>query len=83
MQRFIQKQKNVMKLGQKIPYLGIFGMEFNKSYYQIFNHYSRICETTKFQSKQKNLGPKILYYVSGLECSKTIVIFVINALQFV
>ena len=55
MQRFIQKQKNIMKLGQKIPYLGIFGMEFNKSYYQIFNQYSRICETTKFQSKQKKL----------------------------
>ena len=79
------KNKKTLNLGPKIPYLGIFGLQFNKNYYQIFNQYSRICETIKFHPKQQknNLGPKMLYWVFGLECSKTIVIFVINALQFV
>ena len=80
----LSKNKKTLNLGPKIPYLGIFGLQFNKNYYQIFNQYSRICETIKFHPKpKKNLGPKMLYWVFGLECSKTIVIFVINALQFV
>ena len=37
----------------EIPYLGIFGVQFNKNYYQNFDQYSRICETTKFHPKQK------------------------------
>ena len=37
----------------KIPYLGIFGLQFNKNYYQTFNQYTRICETIKFHPKQK------------------------------
>ena len=36
MQRFIQKQK-IFKIGTKIPHVGIFGLQFNKIYYQIFN----------------------------------------------
>ena len=36
MQRFIQNQKT-LNLGKKIHYLGIFGVQFNKNYYQIFN----------------------------------------------
>ena len=62
-----------------------FGLRFNKTYYQIFNQYPRICETINFDLKRKkiNLGPKMLYWAFGLEFSKIIVIFVINALQSV
>ena len=48
---FIQKQKT-LNLGPKIPYLGIFGLQFNKNYSQISNQYSRNCETTKFHPKK-------------------------------
>ena len=50
-------------MGPKIPYLDIFGLQFNKNYCQTFNQYTRICETIKFHQKQKktNLGPKMLY----------------------
>ena len=37
----------------KIPYLDIFGLQFNKNYCQTFNQYTRICETIKFHQKQK------------------------------
>ena len=46
------KNKKTLNLGPKIPYLGIFGLQFNKNYYQIFNQYFRICETIKFHPKQ-------------------------------
>ena len=36
MQSFIQKQKT-LNLGPKVPYLGIFSVQFTKDYYQIFN----------------------------------------------
>ena len=57
------KNKNNLNLGTKIPYLGIFGLQLYKTYYQIFNQYRRICETIKFHPKWKkiNLGPKMLY----------------------
>ena len=42
------KNKKTLNLGPKLPCLGIFGQQFNKNYYQIFNQYSRNCETTKF-----------------------------------
>ena len=35
MQSYIQKQKT-LNLGPKIPYLGIFRLQFNKDCYQIF-----------------------------------------------
>ena len=41
-------------MGPKIPFLGIFELQFNKNYYQIFNQHTRICETKKFHSKQTN-----------------------------
>ena len=71
------KNKKVLNLGPEIPYLGIFGLQFNKNYYQIFNQHTRICETIKFhpKRKKKNLGPKMLYFGLWLECWKTIVIF--------
>ena len=50
---FIQKQKKKLNLGPKISYLGIFGLQFNKKYYQIFNQHTRICETIKFHPKRK------------------------------
>ena len=45
------KNKNNLNLGTKIPYLGIFGLQLYKTYYQIFNQYRRICETIKFDPK--------------------------------
>ena len=63
MQSFIQKQKKTSNLGPKIPYLGIFVLQFNKSYYKAFNQNVRICEIIEFHPKQKkiNLRLKILY----------------------
>ena len=58
------KSKKVLNLGPKILYLGSFGLQFNKDYYQIFNQHLRICETKTFrpeQQQKKNLGPKELY----------------------
>ena len=40
-------------LGPKILYLGIFGLQFNKKFYQIFNQHTRIFETIKFHRKRK------------------------------
>ena len=54
----------------KIPYLGIFGLQCNKGYYQIFNQHTRICETITFHAKREkiNLRPKMLYLGLFLEC---------------
>ena len=52
MQSFIEKQK-YFKLGPKKLYLGTFGLQFKKNYYQIFNQRIRICETIKFYPKRK------------------------------
>ena len=35
----------------QIPYLGVFGLEFNKNYYQTFNQHPVICETINFHPK--------------------------------
>ena len=69
MQSFIQKQKD-SNLGPKIPYIGIFGLQFSKNSHQIFNQDTRICETIKFYPERKkiNLGPKTLYFGPWLEC---------------
>ena len=52
-------------MGPKLPYLDIFGLQFNKENCQIFNQHPRICETINFhpklKKKQKNLGLKKLY----------------------
>ena len=58
------KNKKFLNLGPKIPYLGIFGPQFNKSYYQIFNQHTRICETIKFHPKRKDLGSKNALFAS-------------------
>ena len=46
------KNKKTLNLGPKIPYLGIFVLQFNKSYYEIFNQNPRICEIIEFHPKQ-------------------------------
>ena len=65
---FSSKNKKTLNLGPKIPYLVIFGLQFNKNYYHIFNQYYRINETIKFQSKQKKLRTKnaLLGYWAGM-----------------
>ena len=47
------ENKKTLNLGPKIPYLGIFGLQFNKDFYKFFNQHPRICETIKFHPKQK------------------------------
>ena len=72
-------------MGPKRSYLRIFGLQFIKNYYQIFNQHPRNCEKIKFHPKQKKifLGSKCSIWFFGLEFCKTIVIFVINVLQFI
>ena len=58
--------KKSLKLEPKTPYLGIFGLEFCKSYYHVSFLHSNILENAKFPAKQKNLkffGPKIFSWV--------------------
>ena len=71
-----KKQKKFKKLGPKIPYSGIFGLQVSKTYYQNFNQHTRICETIKFHRKQKqqqqqqkkSWEQKMLYLGLWLEC---------------
>ena len=67
----LSKNKKTLNLGPKIPYLSNFGLQFGKSYYQIFNQYSRICGSINFHPKQKKLRTKNSPMDFGLECSKT------------
>ena len=57
------KNKITLKLGPKIPHLGIFGLQFNQKYYQVFNQHPQISATINFHSKPKkiNLWTKKLY----------------------
>ena len=50
MQSFIQKRKT-LNLRPKIPYLSIFGQQFNSNCYQVLNQHRRICETIKLHPK--------------------------------
>ena len=72
------KNKKTLNLGPTIPYLGIFGLRFDKKLL-IFNQHPRICENIKFHPKQKKYSwnKQCSNWVFGLECWKTIVIFVI------
>ena len=64
------KTNTFLHLGPKIPYLGVFGLQFNIQFYQMFNQHTRIFETIKFhpKRKKKNLGPKMFYLGLWLEC---------------
>ena len=46
--KVLSKNKKTSNLGSKIPYLGIFGLQFNKNCY-----HPRISENIKFHPKQK------------------------------
>ena len=47
------KTNTFLHLGPKIPYLGVFGLQFNIQFYQMFNQHTRIFETIKFHPKRK------------------------------
>ena len=69
-----------------MPYLGIFGLEFEKKYH-ILNQHPRICITSKFHELMKT--PK--FWIKNALCGyfwvrifkNAIVIFEINTLEFV
>ena len=89
-QQVSSKNKKTLNLWPKVPYLGIFGLQFNKNIYRIFNHHlsfkifnnhfsSKMKKKKK--KKKKDCDQKCFSWVFGLECWN--VIFVINTLQFV
>ena len=59
-QSFIQRQKT---------YLGTFGVQFNKNYYQVFYQHPQIFETINFhpKRKKKTWDQKSSIWVFGLE----------------
>ena len=71
------KKKKYLNLGPKIPYLGIFGLQVNKKYYQIFNQHTRICETIKVSSKTKKnkFATKNASWVFGWNAEKLLSYF--------
>ena len=73
------KNKKTLNLGSKVPYFGIFGLQFNKGYYQIFDQHP--CETINFNLKQKKnkLGTKKVQFGS---LRWNVVIFVSSAPKF-
>ena len=87
--KVLSKNKKTLNLGPKIPYLSIFGLQFNKIYYQIFNQYSQICNIKFHLKQQQQQQQKYSWdqiwslWVFGMGCWKTIVIFVFNTLQFI
>ena len=66
MQSFVQKQKKKLNLGPKIPHLGIFGLQFSKNHYQIFNQQTLLCETIKFHAKQNKTKKREQNYPIGI-----------------
>ena len=52
------KNNKKLNLGPNIPHLGIFGLQFSKNHYQIFNQHTLLCETIKFHAKQKTKKKK-------------------------
>ena len=80
--KFWAKSKS-FNLGLKIPYFGIFGLEFEDTIV-IFEH-PQICLIPKFFAKVKilNFGPKMPYLDNfELVFWKNIVIFEINTLEY-
>ena len=67
-------------------HLGIFGLEFEKSYCHIWNQHPQICVIAKFgvKSKSLNLGQKVPNLRNfGLEFEKIIIMLQISVLEFV
>ena len=65
MQNFVKKQKCLI-LGPKMPYLGIFGLEFSENYCHISNQHRRIYLIAKFRGKMKipKFGTKNVFFGS-------------------
>ena len=71
--------KRTLTFAIEIPYLGIFRLDFGKSYCHVLNQHPRIFQRADFQTKTNktsNSGPKcfILVFVDK-NLSKTVVIF--------
>ena len=83
------KNKKFFKLGPEIPYLGIFGLHFNKNYCQIFNTL-KFVKLLKNQKFVLNLEPKIPFlgvlgsklYDNGLVQKIKILKFVTKSVRF-
>ena len=74
-------------MGPKMPDLGIFGLEFQKNCYHIWNPHPQICQIAKAcekKWKRLNLGPKMPYLgIFGKEIQESIAIFGMSTLDFV
>ena len=67
-----------------MPYLGIFGQDFQKNYCHIWNQHLQICVFAKFHEKTKclNLGTKTPDLgIFGLEFENNSVIFEVSTLE--
>ena len=86
MHNFVKKQK-CLNLGQKMPYLGMFGQELKKKTIVIFEISTlKFVYLQNFTKKQKslNLGPKMPdLWIFGLGFENNIAIFEISTLEFV
>ena len=73
-------------MGQKLPYLGIFGLEFEKHIviFEISTFEFIYMQSFMLNKKKLNLGPKLPFVgIFALEFEKTIVIFENSTLKFV
>ena len=85
LQKFATKQK-CLDLGPKVPYLGIFGVEFWKTIVIFEISTLKFVYLPNFARQQNylNFGPKVPYLgIFGPEFWKTIVIFEISTLKLV
>ena len=84
--KFREKTKYALIWDQKIPYLAIFGMQFENNIVIFWNEHPRICQIGRFHEKKKmpKFGTKnALCVFFWLEFEKSIVISEINILEFV
>ena len=80
------KKQKCLNLGPRMPYLGIFRVEFQKTnvIFEISTLELSNCKVSRKNKKCLNLGPKMPYLVIfRLELQKTIAIFEISTLEFV
>ena len=76
----------MQNLGPKMPYLGVFGLEFQKNYCHIEISTLKFVYLQNFTKKQKclNSGPKMPDLgIFGLKFESNILIFEISTLKFV
>ena len=84
LRNFVEKWK-CLNLGPKIPYLGIFGLEFENNVVIFEITTLELVKLGNFVKKWKclNFGPKIAWGFFWLEFENNIVIFEISTLEFV